>query len=147
MYFCAIFLFPIRLILMVLALTQCVIFNYIICTVRSKNDKEIPGWKMRFIHKSTNWAATGVCFACGLIFPRFKKLKISDFDKTYPDYSKRTDRAPVIVSNHVSWLDPMLYSSFLTISYLSKAAIGKTPFFGTIGRGVQSIWLNRESSN
>jgi 1-acyl-sn-glycerol-3-phosphate acyltransferase len=96
---------------------------------------ELPNWKVNLIHKSTNYAAWGVCFACGLIFPKFKKLKIKDFDKDYPDYSNRTDRAPVIISNHVSWLDPMLYTSFLKISYLSKAEIGKVPLFGTIGKG------------
>lgn len=49
----------------------------------------------------------------------------------------------VIVSNHLNWLDPMVFSSTLPLTGLSKAEMAAWPVVGPCGRAVGSIFVER----
>lgn len=78
-------------------------------------------------------------FCFGVYWVPKKKLKISDFDETYPaeDYKDRKDRAPILVCNHLGYLDTiyMTNTSFVP-SLTAKAEVANYPILGKTGSAI-----------
>ena len=52
-----------------------------------------------------------------------------------------------VVSNHISWIDILIISSVLPISFLSKAEIRDWPVIGTLAAKAGTLFINRGSKN
>ena len=52
-----------------------------------------------------------------------------------------------IVANHVSWIDIIIISSVLPVSFLSKAEIRKWPVIGTLAAKAGTLFIHRGSKN
>ncbi len=50
----------------------------------------------------------------------------------------------LLVSNHLSYLDILVYSSVLSCAFVSKAEVGRWPFFGQFAEYGGSIFVARE---
>jgi 1-acyl-sn-glycerol-3-phosphate acyltransferase len=51
----------------------------------------------------------------------------------------------LLVSNHLSYLDIVLFGAALPCFFVSKAEVGRWPFFGAMGRAGGTLFLNRSS--
>ena len=57
-------------------------------------------------------------------------------------------KAPIfVVANHISWLDIIIISSVLPVSFLSKAEIRKWPVIGTLAAKAGTLFIQRGSRN
>lgn len=57
----------------------------------------------------------------------------------------RYDDGPCLMaSNHVSWLDITVLSSVLRCSFVAKKEVGGWPFFGTLARLQQTVFVDRD---
>lgn len=52
-----------------------------------------------------------------------------------------------VVSNHISWLDIIIISSVLPVSFLSKAEIRNWPMIGTLAAKAGTLFIHRGSKN
>ncbi|MGH1537626.1 MAG: lysophospholipid acyltransferase family protein [Gammaproteobacteria bacterium] len=52
-----------------------------------------------------------------------------------------------IVANHISWLDIIIISSVLPVSFLSKAEIRSWPIIGTLAAKAGTLFIHRGSKN
>ncbi len=52
-----------------------------------------------------------------------------------------------IVANHISWLDIIIISSVLPVSFLSKAEIRNWPIIGTLAAKAGTLFIHRGSKN
>ncbi len=52
-----------------------------------------------------------------------------------------------VVSNHISWIDILIISSVLPISFLSKAEIRDWPVIGTLAAKAGTLFIHRGSKN
>ena len=50
----------------------------------------------------------------------------------------------LLISNHLSYLDILVYSSVLSCGFVSKAEVGRWPFFGQFAKYGGSIFVERE---
>lgn len=80
----------------------------------------------------------------GLTTIEHRYLRISDVIASYKPVRQLKGPAPIVVSNHASWLDMFFYLS-LDVSFLSKAAVASTPYVGMYAVARQCIFLDRES--
>jgi 1-acyl-sn-glycerol-3-phosphate acyltransferase len=51
----------------------------------------------------------------------------------------------LVVSNHLSYLDILLFSAAMPCCFVSKSEIGGWPFFGSLARAAGTIFLDRSS--
>ena len=62
------------------------------------------------------------------------------------DYQNFKITTPLIISNHVNWIDTWFYPiNFMPVSIVGKAALKKTPLVGTICDFFHTIYVDRES--
>ncbi len=52
--------------------------------------------------------------------------------------------AALIVANHVSWIDIIVLSAVMPVSFVAKSDIGRWPFFGTLAKLQRSVFVERE---
>ena len=52
-----------------------------------------------------------------------------------------------VVANHISWLDILIISSVLPISFLSKVEVRKWPIIGTLAAKAGTLFIHRGSKN
>jgi 1-acyl-sn-glycerol-3-phosphate acyltransferase len=55
-----------------------------------------------------------------------------------------TQEGVLIVANHTSWADIVIFSAVMPISFVSKAEIAHWPFFGTLARLQRTVFVERE---
>ncbi|PPR78851.1 MAG: hypothetical protein CFH01_00756 [Alphaproteobacteria bacterium MarineAlpha2_Bin1] len=59
-------------------------------------------------------------------------------------YGKCTSRKPLlIVSNHISWLDILVISSSLKVSFVAKKEVKDWPFFGILAQLQRTVFIER----
>lgn len=58
-----------------------------------------------------------------------------------------TDAPVFVVANHISWLDILIISSVLPVSFLSKAEIRNWPIVGTLAAKAGTLFIHRGSKN
>src|SRR5579864_9330935 len=51
--------------------------------------------------------------------------------------------AVLIVANHTSWLDIVLFSAVMPISFVAKSEVNDWPFFGTLARLQRTVFVER----
>jgi lyso-ornithine lipid O-acyltransferase len=49
----------------------------------------------------------------------------------------------LLVSNHVSWIDIVVLSSVVSVSFIAKREVGTWPLFGTMARLQQTVFIDR----
>jgi 1-acyl-sn-glycerol-3-phosphate acyltransferase len=57
------------------------------------------------------------------------------------------DTPMFVVANHISWLDILIISSVLPVSFLSKAEIRNWPIVGTLAAKAGTLFIHRGSKN
>ncbi len=58
-----------------------------------------------------------------------------------------TGEGVLIVANHVSWLDIILLSGIMPLSFVAKSEISGWPIFGTLARLQRTVFVARERRN
>ena len=51
--------------------------------------------------------------------------------------------AVLVVANHTSWLDIVLFSAVMPISFVAKSEVNDWPFFGTLARLQRTVFVER----
>ena len=54
-----------------------------------------------------------------------------------------TGEGVLLVANHTSWADIIIFSAVAPISFVAKAEVAKWPFFGTLARLQRSVFVER----
>lgn len=55
-----------------------------------------------------------------------------------------TGEGVLLIANHTSWADIMIFSAATPLSFVSKAEVGRWPFFGTLARLQRTVFVERE---
>ncbi len=55
-----------------------------------------------------------------------------------------TGEGVLLLANHTSWLDIILFSAATPLSFVAKAEVGRWPFFGTLARLQRTVFVARE---
>ena len=55
-----------------------------------------------------------------------------------------TGEGVLLVANHTSWADIIIFSAVTPISFVAKAEIAKWPFFGTLARLQRTVFVERQ---
>ena len=55
------------------------------------------------------------------------------------------ERPYILVSNHVSWLDIVVFGAFTGCAFVSKSAVGRWPLVGAVARRSGAIFIDRQS--
>ena len=50
----------------------------------------------------------------------------------------------LMVANHTSWADIVIFSAAAPLSFVAKAEVGRWPFFGTLARLQRTVFVERE---
>jgi len=142
MYLCAIFLLPFRLFTMISCIVFLIIFLNLICAGNINSNRETR-FRRFLIVKVVRFLTRIILFASGFYSIPYKRRKIKDFDKSYPNYNviseklPKAEKAPIFVANHVTWIDPIyMLSTKYCPSALSYEGVAKTPFLGIIVRAL-----------
>ncbi|SON58201.1 1-acyl-sn-glycerol-3-phosphate acyltransferase [Hartmannibacter diazotrophicus] len=53
-------------------------------------------------------------------------------------------RPLLIAANHVSWLDIVVFSAVMPVSFVAKSEVGTWPVFGTLARLQRSVFVERQ---
>src|SRR6202012_2396748 len=52
--------------------------------------------------------------------------------------------ATLLLANHSSWLDIVIFSAVMPLSFVAKSEVGSWPFFGTLARLQRTVFVARE---
>jgi 1-acyl-sn-glycerol-3-phosphate acyltransferase len=52
-------------------------------------------------------------------------------------------RAVLIAANHTGWLDIVVFSALMPLSFVAKSEVGDWPFFGTLARLQRTVFVER----
>ncbi|MFC7645907.1 lysophospholipid acyltransferase family protein [Streptosporangium lutulentum] len=63
---------------------------------------------------------------------------------TAPSVVARSGAAPLIVANHVSWLDPLVMAAALPCRLLAKREVREWPMIGMLAAGSGALFLDRD---
>jgi 1-acyl-sn-glycerol-3-phosphate acyltransferase len=55
-----------------------------------------------------------------------------------------TGQGVLLVANHTSWADIVIFSAVTPISFVAKAEVAKWPFFGTLARLQRTVFVERQ---
>ena len=55
-----------------------------------------------------------------------------------------TDQGVLLVANHTSWIDILIFSAATPLCYVAKSEIARWPFFGTLARLQRTVFVERE---
>jgi 1-acyl-sn-glycerol-3-phosphate acyltransferase len=50
----------------------------------------------------------------------------------------------LVISNHVSWLDIVILSAVMPLSFVAKREVSRWPFFGTLARLQRTVFVDRQ---
>jgi len=54
------------------------------------------------------------------------------------------DRAALLISNHISWLDIIVLSTLAPLHFVAKSEVADWPFFGLLAKLQRSVFVDRE---
>ncbi|CAI9101656.1 OLC1v1039027C4 [Oldenlandia corymbosa var. corymbosa] len=116
----------------------CLLVGYLAtrCALEGWKDKEnpMPKWRCRFMG-ITRLCSRGILFSFGYHWIRRK-------GRPAP-----REIAPVVVSNHVSYIEPIFFFYELFPTIVASESHDSMPFVGTIIRAMQVIYVNRFSQS
>jgi 1-acyl-sn-glycerol-3-phosphate acyltransferase len=55
-----------------------------------------------------------------------------------------TGEGVLLVGNHTSWADIIIFSAVTPLSFVAKAEVGRWPFFGTLARLQRTVFVERQ---
>jgi len=55
-----------------------------------------------------------------------------------------SDQGLLILANHAGWIDIVIFSAVLPVSFIAKAEVNDWPFFGTLARLQRTVFVTRE---
>jgi 1-acyl-sn-glycerol-3-phosphate acyltransferase len=87
-----------------------------------------------------------ILWSFGITRINYPKLRINDVIGSYKPTRDVSGTAPLVVSNHISWLD-MFFYLMVNVSFLSKSEMAKVPFVGTFATARQCLYITRESES
>jgi len=144
-YFCAMFLLPLRVFHFFASSTLLLIFVRI-GQIAIPNSPQFAVSKRKYMAKVTRFFTRSGLYACGFYSIEYKHMKISDVDNTYPVNEKQAQDAPIVISNHVSWADIVLHMSTPeSPSFLAKHSVEHYPIFGPTAKALQAIFVKRDN--
>ena len=77
------------------------------------------------------------------IFTPIMKLFVIDIKEEFDDLKITT---PIVISNHINWFDTFYFVlRFLPISFISKIDVAHYPIVGALARGINCVFLDRNS--
>ncbi|XP_042506424.1 lysophospholipid acyltransferase LPEAT2-like isoform X2 [Macadamia integrifolia] len=116
----------------------CIAVGYVAtkCALQGWKDKQnpMPRWRCRIM-----WI-TRMCSRCILF--SFGYHWIKRIGRPAP-----RETAPIVVSNHVSYIEPIFFFYELSPTIVSSESHDAMPFVGTIIRAMQVIYVNRFSAS
>lgn len=62
-------------------------------------------------------------------------------------HGKATESPTFVVANHISWIDIIIISSVVPVSFLSKAEIRRWPIIGTLAAKAGTLFIHRGAKN
>lgn len=149
MYFCAIFILPFRIIAIVSSLSFLVVILKILAGGDDyQQTTELATWRKNIIKYTARYSSRLILLASGIYNVEMIHATVKDYESNHriPDGVDASIPAPIIVSNHITLLDAIYHtSSRHQPSFLAKKEVMKIPLIGTITRGFQSIFVNRDS--
>jgi len=149
-YFCALFLLPIRAFGFFVSAMLCVLFLKI-GLIGSNSKKPQSRFRRGFIKLFTRLFSRFCLYSLGFLYIKRVKLDIPEFDPSYPKEnqdSQKGNSAPIIVSNHVSFIDIFLHLCNPEVpGFVAKAAIKNYPIFGAGATALGSLFLQREDKD
>jgi len=147
-YFCGIFLFPLRMIVMIVCTVTCAIITKIALLGVDPDKEELSRFRRALIKSSTNTLPRVILFFGGFYNIKVKRQFLSDIDPTYPRVQvlKNQNKKPaIIISNHVSFWDIFVHMCMSdSASIVGKKEVKHYPLIGNIARSIQCIWVERE---
>jgi lysophosphatidylcholine acyltransferase/lyso-PAF acetyltransferase len=147
-YFCALFLLPLRIILFLVSTASCCLLIRIFL-IGCKNYDQISFIRKLLIKSSSQILARSCLYSFGFYYINHVKVDISSLDPTYPRTAILQNEgrpAPIIASNHISWIDIFLHMTTMeSPGYLAKHDVANYPLIGTIAKGLQTLFVQRES--
>lgn len=55
-----------------------------------------------------------------------------------------TGQGVLLLANHTGWMDIVIFSAVMPISFVAKSEVGSWPFFGTLARLQRSVFVTRQ---
>jgi 1-acyl-sn-glycerol-3-phosphate acyltransferase len=110
--------------------------------VTLKNNQAPRGKLYVWLIVNSYFIIRAILWSFGFIWKKGSTMRIND---VFSDYQPIQDVriAPIVVSNHCSFVDMMFYLT-KNVSFLSKKAVAHTPILGLHAIARQSIFLNRD---
>lgn len=150
MYLCAVFLLPIRLVIVAGSLLLCTLACWVF--TRGVDTKQPLSWLRRIL-------ISCFCSSCsrflmlGAGFWHFdeRRVRLWDFDPTYPKTkllsNPNPERAPIIVSNHSSGFDILYHMAASAPGFVAKKEAKYYPCIGLIAGALQTLFVERSQSD
>jgi len=150
-YFCALFFLPFRALQFFLSAFLCLLFLKLGLIGIDMSKQELSHFRRGYIKLVTRFFSRLCLYGLGFYYIKRVKLDIADFDPSYPKEkaaNQKGNSAPIIVSNHVSFIDIFLqiYNPEVP-SFVAKAAIKNYPIFGAGATALKTIFLQREDKD
>ena len=93
---------------------------------------------------------TYLCLSSALIKIREKKsLNVKKVYKKYlgDNYDFEDKKFSLIISNHIGFFDVLLVLYLFQTGFIAKITIKDYPFFGSVARGINCLFVNRENES
>ena len=110
--------------------------------------KPITGWRAPYMKYPYIFLGYYISFCCGL---SSSKTIVKQQDYSFylgPDYMKdiKPKFVSIFVSNHISWIDIMVFIAQYSVTFASKKEIKRIPIAGYISKVRGCIYITREGN-
>ena len=143
LYLGAIFLVPWRLILIICCVVSC-FFTVKISLIGANLNKPILGIRRKMIHLFSSTLCRSILFIAGIYKINVVREKIEKYIPNYQTKDKN-QKAPMVICNHVSWVDTLCMISILCPSFVAKEEVSHIPVVGFVAKALQALFVDRES--
>jgi hypothetical protein len=140
-----ILLFPTLGLVRVVLMAALLLFFSIVCgvlTLGATSARPLPLWRRVPIEFFALLIARLFLFILGFYWVPITGRKASARVSNAAGPFLTSQEAPIIVSNHVSYIEPIFFTG-QGCSHVAKAAIGNLPLFGLIAKGIQMCFVDR----
>lgn len=129
----AVTLLPLRLLLVVpLPFIGAAFTKIVLLGANLKSETPLPAWRQNALRFVLRRLTRLFLFGLG-----FHKIELEGRPAPF-------EEAPIVVANHMSFVDPLFFIARQLPSAIAKDAVGKLPLFGTMARSMQVIFVDRK---
>ncbi|XP_019174960.1 PREDICTED: lysophospholipid acyltransferase LPEAT1-like [Ipomoea nil] len=104
----------------------------------------LSGWRREIIMRAAKFAGRALLFSFG--FYRIHETH-REHHGTNAAENKEAERAGVIVSNHVSYVDILYHMSSSSASFVAKKSVANLPLVGLVSKCLGCIYVKREDKS